>query len=63
MVMIAAGLCEGLVVDGWLVTFDAMLISLSYSDSHEVSGTEAVTDKGLSGDYNAEDLNSPFILM
>ena len=42
-----------------------MLISISDSVSHEVSGTEAVTvaPEGLSGDLNVEDLETPFLLM
>ena len=42
-----------------------MLISISDSDSHEVSGTEAVAAdaESLSGDLNGEDLDTPFLLM
>ena len=40
-----------------------MLISISDSVSREVSGTEAVAPEGLSGDLNAEDLDTPFLLM
>ena len=42
-----------------------MLISISDSVSREVSVTEAVAmdAEGLSGDLNAEDLETPFLLM
>ena len=40
-----------------------MLISISYSVSCEVSGTKAVAAEGRSGDLNAEDLDTPFLLM
>ena len=42
-----------------------MLISISDSVSREVSGTEAVAValEGHSGDLNAEDLNTPLLLM
>ena len=47
------------------VTGLSVLISISDSVSHEVSGTEAVTvaPEGLSGDLNVEDLETPFLLM
>ena len=47
------------------MTSDAMLISISDSVSLDVSGTEAeaVAAEGLRGDLNAEDLETPFILM
>ena len=42
-----------------------MLIYISDSVSHEVSGTEAVAvaPKGLSGELKAEDLDTSFLLM
>ena len=42
-----------------------MLISISDSMSLDVSGTEAeaATAEGLCGDLNAEDLETPFLLM
>ena len=41
-----------------------MLISISDSVSHEVSRTEAVAAaEGHTGDLNAEDLDTPFLLM
>ena len=44
-----------------------MLISISDSVCHEVSGTEAVAvavaAEGLSGDLIMEDLDTPFLLM
>ena len=42
-----------------------MLISISDSVSREVSGTEAVAvaAEGLSGDWNMEDFDTPFLLM
>ena len=44
---------------------DVMLISISDSISHEVSGTEAVAAaaEGLSGELNMKDLDTPFLLM
>ena len=58
-----AGWYEGLVVNGWRVTSDAMLISISDSVPFEMFGIEAVAmaPDGLSGDLNAEDLDSPFL--
>ena len=42
-----------------------MLISISDSVSREVSGTEAMARaaESLCGDLNAEDLETPFLLM
>ena len=67
VVAVATGGCRrlGLVLEGWWVTSDAMLISISDSVSLYVSGTEAeaAAAEGLWGDLNAEDLETPFLLM
>ena len=68
VVATVVGRHEGLMVDGWWVTSDAMLISISDSVSHEVSGTEAVASEGCCGDLNVEDfskvlVDTPFLLM
>ena len=63
MVAVTTGGCRRLGLAR--VTSDAMLISISDSVSLDVSGTEAeaAAAEGLWGDLNAEDLETPFLLM